>query len=91
MKLTFSPRLGDENNWRREVVVRIDNVDLGPYTLTMFTTADGRHGEARAPSGKVVWKGSCSSKPTPLRAFAVASGLCDESGNSEIAPPAWLK
>jgi hypothetical protein len=92
MKLTFSPRLGDHMNWRREVVVRVNGTDLGPYTLTMFTANGIRHGEARHPSGKIAWKGKCSPEPTtPLRAFAVAAGLCDEEGNSEITPPAWLK
>lgn len=91
MDLVFSPRLGDERNWRRELVVRIGKLEYGPYTLMMWTTSGARRGEARDRSGRVVWSGACSTVPTPLRAFAVAAGLCTESGVSDIEPPDWLK
>lgn len=40
--------------------------------------------------GEVVWEGELPAGPPPTRAFAVAAGLCDEDGSSDIPPPDWV-
>jgi hypothetical protein len=80
-------------------------IEHGPFWLKMQTQhaakkdefgveykgAAFRTGEILAPGGKQVWSGKIGSDATPLRALAVAAGLCDADGNSEIPIPAWLK
>ena len=80
-------------------------VEHGPFWLAMATKNEPkkdefgvpvkgpeyRFGEVRDAGGKTLWTGRVGANATPLRAFAVAAGLCDADGNSEIAVPDWLK
>ena len=52
------------------------------------TTID--KGQSFALTDKLLWEGELSTEGAPGRAFAVASGLCDEEGNTNLPVPEWL-
>ncbi len=102
MDLRFGSRAGNHETWSRTLVVRVVEAkdddstavtEHGPFLLTMETreeTGEKKRYGAVHLAGVKVWSGTLPKGPPPTRAFAMAAGLCDESGGSGFAPPAWV-
>lgn|SRR5574342_1216587 len=98
MDLKFKPRTNVDmttkavHGFDRDLIVTTDDGVEHLYSMSMATGPTGtRSGRIKDAAGKVVWEGPLPDGPPPTRAFAVAAGLCDDDGNSNIPAPAWVK
>ena len=104
LDLRFTTRSGDEKHFDRGLTVD-DGTGERDFCLSMRSTATGRVGTIRRairrptldgkkildPVGAPVWEGLLPDGPPPTRAFALAAGLCDENGGTDLPLPEWAE
>lgn len=104
MDLKFTTRRGSEKAFERGLCLTDDEGRERLFYLVMRTANDkARIGEIfrgrrnhdgtilPADASNPVWKGELPEGPPPTRAFAVAAGLCDDTGNTNLPLPSWVR
>lgn len=97
MQLKFTERAGKPGvkPWQaftRDLLVTEGGVDRAFHLEMETVRVDGRRvrvGTITNAAGAAVWTGKLPDGPPPTRAFALAAGLCDENGNSDLPLPEW--
>lgn len=106
LELKFTTRQGGHENFERGLVLTDDAGREQLFYLLMRTEGEGgsktrvgtiwpaarnAKGELVALHADPVWTGELPEGPPPTRAFAVAAGLCDENGKTDIPLPNWAQ
>jgi len=97
LELKFGTRDGNHEAFTRVLAIREDEGEERVFVLAMTTdpATKKRHGMIAKPDRTVVWTGELPGDtvagPPPTRAFAIAAGLCDNDGGTDLPLPAWAE